>query len=123
MLRLILKIAPLGARLGRASGTRHRLAGKKFPSGLPLVAIPYHQMRLKGNIIYTPAGGLPERLQGTLGHNRITDRGFRRRFRRPVIFHVAAFRLLLRATVAEPNFMLVRADLHNLEFVIAAGIE
>ncbi len=56
MLRLILKIAPLGARPERAPGTRHRLAGEKFPGGLPLVAIPYHQMRLKGNIIYTPAG-------------------------------------------------------------------
>src|SRR4029077_11274974 len=117
------KIAPLGARPGRASGTRHRLAGEKSPSGLPLVAIPYHQTRLKGNIIYTPAGGPPERLHGTLGHNCIPDCGFRRGLRRPVIFHVAAFRLLLRATVAEPNFMLILADLDNLEFIIAAGIE
>src|SRR5580704_2338783 len=123
MLRLILKIAPLGARLGRASGTRHRLAGDNSPSGLPLVAIPYHQMRLKGNIIYAPVAGPPEGLHGTLGHNCITDRGFRRGLRRPVIVHVAAFRLLLRATVAEPDFMLVQADLHDLEFVIASGIE
>src|ERR1700719_2550387 len=123
MLRLILKIAPLGARLGRASGTRHRLAGENSPSGLPLVAIPYHQMRHKGNIIYSPVGGPPEGLHGTLGHDCIADRGFRRRFRRPVIIHVAAFRLLLRATVTEPNFMLILADLDNLELVIAAGIE
>src|SRR5579863_3690880 len=80
-------------------------------------------MRLKGNIIYAPAGGQPERLQGTLGHNRIADRGFRRRLRRPVIFHVAAFRLLLRATVAESDLVLVLADLHDFELVIAAGIE
>ena len=60
MLRLILKISPLGAGAGRASGTRHWLAGEKSPSGLPLVANPYHQMRLKGNIIYAPAGGPPE---------------------------------------------------------------
>src|SRR5258708_2795011 len=96
---------------------------KTPPSGLPLVANPYHQTTLKGNIIYTPAGGPPDLLQGTLGHNSITDRGFGRRFRRPVIFHVAAFRLLLRATVTEPDFMLILADLDNLEFIIAPGIE
>jgi len=56
MLRLILKIAPLGARLGRASGTRRLLVKENSPGRLPLVAIPYHQMRLKGNVIYTPAG-------------------------------------------------------------------
>src|ERR1700692_4426825 len=32
MLRLILKIAPLGAIVGRASGTRHAIAGENPPA-------------------------------------------------------------------------------------------
>src|SRR6266853_27634 len=75
-------------------------------------------------IVFTaPAGGPTERLQGTLGHYGITDRRCRGGFRRSVIFHVAAFRLFLRGSVAQADLVLVRTDLHDLEFVIASGIE
>src|SRR5258708_2163238 len=75
-------------------------------------------------IVFTaPAGGLPERLQGTLGHYGITDRRWRGGFCGPVILHVAGFRLFLRGTVAQADLVLVRTDLHDLEFVIASGIE
>src|ERR1019366_1731616 len=62
-------------------------------------------------------------LQGTLGHDGIADCRSSLGFRRAVILHVAAFRLFLGGTVAEPDFMLVPADLYDLEFVVAAGIE
>src|SRR5882762_1509367 len=75
-------------------------------------------------IVFTaPAGGPPERLLGTLGHYGITDRRCRRGFRRAVILHVAAFRLFLRATVAQPDLMLVGIDFYNLEFVFPAGVQ
>src|SRR5579863_1867911 len=105
--------------LGDAPPVRWRKSSQRAV----LVAIPYHQMTLNGIIICTPAGGQAERLHRTLGHNCITDRGFRRGLGRPVIIHVTAFRLLLRATVAEPDFMLIRGDLDDLELIIAAGIE
>src|SRR5258706_15902490 len=75
-------------------------------------------------IVFTaPAGWPPERLQGTLGNYGITDRRCRGGFRRSVILHVAAFRLFLRVSVAQADLVLVRTDLHDLEFVIASGIE
>src|SRR5258708_35825013 len=75
-------------------------------------------------IVFTaPAGGPPERLQGTLGHYGITDRRCRGGFRRSVILHVAAFRLFLRGSVAQADLLLVTTDLHDLEFAIASGIE
>src|SRR5260370_15712811 len=75
-------------------------------------------------ILFTaPAGGPPERLQGTLGHYGITDRRCRGGFRRSVILHVAALRLFLRGSVAKADLVLISTDLHDLEFVIASGIE
>src|ERR1700691_2992852 len=109
------KIAPLGASGPDAPRERATARWRQFPQRLPLVAIPYHQMRLKGNIIYNPARGLPEGLQGPLSHNCIADRRFCRGLRRPVIVHVAALRLFLRATIAKSNFMLILADLYDLE--------
>src|SRR6266566_4774480 len=75
-------------------------------------------------IIFTaPAGGPPERLQGALGHYGITDRRFCRGFRRAVILHVTALRLFLRATVAQPDLVLIGIDFYDLEFVIPARVE
>src|SRR6266853_2072074 len=75
-------------------------------------------------IVFTaPAGGPPERLQGTLGHYGITDRRFCRGFRRAVILHVAALRLFLRPTVAQADLVLIGIDFHDLEFVIPAWVE
>jgi hypothetical protein len=58
MLRLILKFQHSVPGPNAPLGTRRWLAGEKLPpDGLPLVANPYHQMGLKGNSIYDPAGG------------------------------------------------------------------
>jgi hypothetical protein len=60
------KIAPLGSWRRCDPVARRPLAGNNFAGKPPLVAIPYHQMRLKGNNFYNPAGdyqkGYKERL-------------------------------------------------------------